>query len=416
MQITYLHQYFLTPEMAGGTRSYEIARRLVSMGHSVRMITAASSPVATSRDWSVETIEGIEVHWLSVPYDNKMSYPARIAAFARFASAATLRASQYPTDLIFATSTPLTIAVPGLVSSRWRRVPMVFEVRDMWPDVPIALGALGNPVLRMGARLLEQMAYRGAEHIVALAPGMREDIVAKGISPAKVSINPNGADFDIFGGKPPVAVSVRSEHDWMLSRKMVLYTGTIGKANGLEYAVELAAAMLDLDPEVRFPVIGDGAEGERIRAMAAERGVLDRNIFFLGRLNKRDASRWVRECDIMLALFAGPKAVWKDAVQNKFFDALAGGKPTANNFDGWQTRIAIKSGSGLLLDPADPVAAARMLHARLCDDLWMQNASAAAMKLGREQFDRDLLVSRLEAILRGVKARNVVADIAIADL
>lgn len=415
MQITYLHQYFVTPEMAGGIRSYEIARRLVSMGHSVRMIAADCSPKGGSRGWRVEKVEGVEVHWLPTPYDNKMSYRERTAAFIRFARGATLRACRYPTDLVFATSTPLTIAIPGIIASFWRRAPMVFEVRDMWPDVPIAMGALGNPMLRAGAKLLEQAAYRTAAHIVALAPGMREDIIAKGISPDKVSINPNGADFDIFGSVLD-APSVRSQNVWMGDRPMILYTGTIGKATGVEYAVELAAAMLELDPEIRFPIVGDGAEGERIRLLATRLGVLDRNIFFLGRMSKRETSQWVRECDIMLALFTGPRVLWKDAVQNKFFDALAAGKPTANNFDGWQTRVAEKTDSGLLIDPANPRAAAAVLQSRLRDPVWMAASRKAALKLGRETFDRNILVARLDKILRGVKTGTVVADTAFAEL
>lgn len=415
MQITYLHQYFLTPEMAGGTRSYEIARRLVAMGHSVRMITAASDSRNDSGDWLVEVIDGIEVHWLRLPYDNRMSFRERINAFARFAQASTVRACSYPADLIFATSTPLTIAIPALFASRLRRAPMVFEVRDMWPDVPIAMGALRNPMLRAAAKLLEQAAYRGASHIVALAPGMRSDIIAKGISPEKISINPNGADLDVFAGLAGEA-SVRSKHVWMGARPMILYTGAIGKANGVAYVAELAAAMLQLNPLVRFVVVGDGAEKEEVLSRASHLGVLDRNLYFLGRLSKREASRWARECDMMLALFTGPRVVWKDAVQNKFFDALAAGKPIANNFDGWQTNIAIKNGCGMLLDPADPKSASRMLNEKLCDAAWMTTSQEAALKLGRETFSRDLLVARLEALLSGVACRKVAADTFFADL
>jgi len=188
VRVTYIHQYFTTPDQGGGTRSYEMGRRLVKMGHQVRMIT-------TSRElgfggWKVRTVEGIEVHELGVPYSNHMGNLRRIFAFLHFAVMASLRVTRLPADVIFATSTPLTVAIPGIIGSTLRRRPLVFEVRDLWPDVPIALGVLKSPVTKWLARALERVVYARARHIVALAPGMREDIVAKGVDQTKVRRDP----------------------------------------------------------------------------------------------------------------------------------------------------------------------------------------------------------------------------------
>jgi len=157
VRVTYIHQYFTTPDQGGGTRSYEMGRRLVKMGHQVRMIT-------TSREsgfggWKVRTVDGIEVHELGVPYSNHMGNVRRIFAFLHFAVMASLRVTQLPADVIFATSTPLTVAIPGIIGSTLRRRPLVFEVRDLWPDVPIALGALKSPVTKWLARALERLVY-----------------------------------------------------------------------------------------------------------------------------------------------------------------------------------------------------------------------------------------------------------------
>jgi hypothetical protein len=155
MRIVYLHQYFVTPDMSGGTRSFEMAKRLVRAGHEVHMITSEQGDRVSGRAWRVTDEHGITVHWTSVPYSNYMGIRQRLGAFVRFAWRASARATRLGGDVIFATSTPLTISVPALVASTLRRRPFVFEVRDLWPEVPIAIGALTNPLAIRLARALE---------------------------------------------------------------------------------------------------------------------------------------------------------------------------------------------------------------------------------------------------------------------
>ena len=397
MRIVYLHQYFVTPNMAGGTRSFEMARRLVAAGHEVHVVTTDQSADARHRGWRESVESGIHVHWIGVPYGNEMSNAARINAFMRFALAAARRAASLRSDVIFATSTPLTIALPALFASMLGRTPFVFEVRDMWPDVPIALGVLRNPIAVWLAKQLEMTAYRRAKHVVALAPGMRQDIIDKGIDPQKVSVIPNGCDLDVFG----VATdsSPRSEFRWLGGRRLVLYAGTLGKVNGVDYLVRIAAAAARIDPEIRFVVIGRGRERDKVRALAEEMNVLDRSFFMLESLPKTELARWLQAADMIVALFTGPRAVWKDAVQNKFFDALAAGRPIANNFDGWQSQVAVASGVGLMLDPDDVDSASRTLVDALNDSGWLDGARVRARALAEGRFNRDRLATELERVL-----------------
>src|SRR5262249_25944568 len=145
VRIVYLHQYFVTPSMAGGTRSYEMARRLVAAGHEVHMITTDQQASAGHHQWR-ETVEGgIRVHWIDVAYNNNMGFARRVVGFLTFALRAAGKAFRLQGDIIFASSTPLTVAIPALLASTRARVPFVFEVRDMWPDVPIAIGAIRSP-------------------------------------------------------------------------------------------------------------------------------------------------------------------------------------------------------------------------------------------------------------------------------
>ncbi len=398
MKILYLHQYFKTPQMSGGTRSYEMARRLVLAGHQVTMITADTSNHHGSGGWRVSQEAGIEVHWLPVPYSNQMSYPERIRAFVRFAFKSALRAASIPADVVFATSTPLTIAIPGIAARLWLRVPMVFEVRDMWPDVPIALGILRNPILIWLARRLELFAYRQAGHVVALAPGMRDDIIAKGVSAGKVSVIPNGCDLDIVSGHNDDP-SPRNEYSWLGERKLVLYAGAIGVANGVDYLVHLAHKVLQIDSEIRFVIFGEGREKESVQRLAVQLGVLERNLFIFNPLSKRKIARWWVAADMHVALMRGPRVYLKDAVNNKFFDALAAHKPIANNFDGWQSRIAEEGGVGLILNSQDVCAAARQLVNALEDSGWISKVPERARLLAEGRFSRDRLALQLEDIL-----------------
>jgi glycosyltransferase involved in cell wall biosynthesis len=398
VRIVYLHQYFITPDMAGGARSYEMGRRLVAAGHEVHMVTTDQQPESERPIWRETLCSGIHVHWTPVRYDNSLSYRERIKAFLKFAFRAGRKAVLLKPDVIFATSTPLTIALPAVFASRRSKAPMVFEVRDLWPAVPIAIGAIRNPLLKAAARWLERFAYRNATRIVALAPGMRDEIVASGYPAERVTVIPNGCDFELFSDKS-AATNLRQAHDWLGDRPLVVFSGTFGLVNGMDYLVDLSAAIRRLDEEVRIVGIGTGREWDRTRQRAVAAGTLERNLFLLGKRPRREASAWTLAADMNIALFAGPQIVWRDAVQNKFFDSLAAARPVANNFPGWQAKLAESAGAGLILSATDPAAAARDVVQALRDNAWLEKAGRAARKLAVEKFDRDQLAAQLNSVL-----------------
>lgn len=397
MRITYLHQYFNTPEMPGSTRSFEMARRLVAWGHEVNMVTSWRRPDG-HRGWFESTEEGIRVHWLALPYDNDMNYGDRVKAFLHFAWRSASRAASVPADVVFATSTPLTIALPGIYAARRRKVPMVLEVRDLWPEVPIALGALRNPLTIQAARLLERLAYRNARKIVALAPGMAESVILSGVGEERLSVIPNGCDTELFDAALQ-APSVRATQDWLGPRPMVLYAGTLGLVNGVSYLADVAKALAHSVPEARVVVIGSGSESSDLREYARRVGVLERNFFMLGSKPKRETAAWIAAADITTSLIRNREFLWKNAVTNKFFDSIAAGKPIACNHPGWQTEIALGERVGILMDPEDPAAGAESLARVLRDPDWMSRARANARRLAQGRFSRDTLARQLESVL-----------------
>jgi len=287
---------------------------------------------------------GIVEHFLPTRYSNHLAYGARIKAFARFAVGASRVAARIPHDVVFASSTPLTVAIPGIYAARRRRSPMVFEVRDVWPEVPIAMGALRSPAARWAATWLEAQAYRHSSEIVALSPAMSESIRRR-FPDARVTVIPNNCDLAEFADADRAGERLRAETPWLGDRPMVLYAGTIGLANGVDYVVRMAARLSTIDPEIRVVVMGDGAKRDEVRALAQGLGVLDRTLFLPPAVMRRDAVAWFGACDLALSTFLNLPALSANS-PNKVFDALAAGRPIAVNNGGWVAELITEHEAG----------------------------------------------------------------------
>lgn len=400
MNVLYLHQYFVPPDGSGGTRSFEMARRLVQAGHDVELITSdAFFPSCYDFQTSPSTLwlDGIKLRVLKVDYSNKMSFRRRVLAFLQFAFQATRTLKHVaPPDVIFASSTPLTIALPAVFAKRRFRCPMVFEVRDLWPELPIAVGALRNPVARVAARRLEHWAYDHADHIVALSPGMKEGVVRAGYRPDRISVIPNGCDLELFSSGD--AGSFLERHPYLKGGPIVTYAGTLGPINHVRYLVDIAAAMLERTPSVRFLVAGDGREAAGVRARAVDRGVLGRNFWMIPPLPKTRIPDLFAASSIITSLFVDLPAMQANAA-NKFFDGLAAGRPLMINYSGWQAELIRDREAGLVVPPTQPEQAAAQLEALLEDRPRWERACRAARQLAAERFDRDRLAGQLRGVL-----------------
>jgi glycosyltransferase involved in cell wall biosynthesis len=411
LNILYLHQYFVVPTGSSGARSYEFSRLLHRRGHRVQVITGLTegsglSLPAGQRRAMVE-VDGIEVRVLGVPYEQRMTPGRRLRAFARFVLAACRESTRVrEVDVVFATSTPLTIAVPGLWAAWRHRCPFVFEVRDLWPAAPIELGVLKNPLLIGLARGIERLAYRRAAHIVALSPGMKEGILATGEPPEKVTVIPNASDVELFRVPPEVGRAYRAEQGELGTRPWLVYTGTFGRVNGVDWAVRLAAHVARLDPRVAFVFYGDGSEKERAAALARELGVWERTVYFRDPVPRVELPR-VLSAATVLSSFAQDLPVMRTNSANKFFDAFAAGKPVVINYGGWQAELLEREGAGLALAHHDLEGSARRLVAALSDADWLRRAGQASARLGDTEFNRVRLAEVLESVLlRAVKSQT----------
>lgn len=387
MKITYIHQHFKKPSEGGGGRPYEFARRLVAEGHQVTMIRGFFES-------SDEELEGIRLISVKSPYQNAMTSSRRIQSFMQFMIKSSYLAASIEADVIFASSTPLTVAVPGLVGKLFRRVPLVFEVRDLWPSVPIQLGYLKNPLLVTAAKILEKATYKNSAHVIALSPGMKDGILE--VSPnTKVTVIPNASDFELFFKSADERLAFRESQGWDDTDKVVVYAGGFGPTYQLEWAVELAAKVAK--ENIKFVLLGEGKDSPKLKLLAEELG-LDSTEILPGKLPRSEVPNFVASGDLVLSSLREDQCLQVNSL-NKVFDGLAAGQPIVLNHDGWLKDVVVESHSGWKLSRDTDVAAEELIEI-LRSPQKLSAARKNSEKLGREQFDRELLYASFSKILQ----------------
>lgn len=349
-------------------------------------------------EWFETNEDGINVHWLPIPYSNHMSYGVRIWAFLKFAVLSARRASSIESDVVFATSTPLTIALPAVYCARKKGKPLVFEVRDLWPELPIAIGAIKNPLLKFAARFLERWAYKNSEAVVALSPGMRDGVCGVGYEKERVAVIPNSSDNKEFSIDVAAGKEFRNARPWLGKRPLIIYPGTFGKINGVAYLVDLAKELLVLAPEVRILLIGDGAERDAVCDKARSLGVLNVNLFMESNVSKNQMPMIFSAADMICSLFVDMPEMRANSA-NKFFDALAASKGVILNYGGWQADLVEQAQCGIVTWGMPLNEAARRVAEKLQDKVWLGGAGIQSKKMANRLFDRDVLANQLEKVL-----------------
>ncbi|UCF14630.1 MAG: glycosyltransferase family 4 protein [Phycisphaerales bacterium] len=405
MHILYLHQYFATRKGMTGTRSYEFARRLVGKGHRVTMMTTGlvnrQFAVPDGRQYAEFEADGINVVAIAAAYNDpqlgtNMSGWRRMLEFYQFARlAARVGKALAKPDVVFATHTPLTIGLAGLELGRYFDVPFVFEVRDLWPEALVNVGALKNP---FGIWWLQRMAskiYAGARHIVALSPGMKEGIIRAGAAAEKVTVIPNGSDLDLF--RPDIDGSAQRERLGLGNRFAAVYFGAMGLANGLDYVIEAARILAERGSD-QIVLVLHGAGGKRAELEKMARDFRLTNVLFSDPMpGKTRLARIVAGCDVCMTIYRATKEhTWSP---NKMFDALAAGKPVLLNVPGWLSKTIESNNCGRSLDPHCPQTLADALEELAADRQLCRRMGENARVLAEREFARDTLADRLETVL-----------------
>tara|TARA_Y200000002_G_scaffold381355_1_gene395198 strand:- start:452 stop:1708 length:1257 start_codon:yes stop_codon:yes gene_type:complete len=404
VKITYLHQYFNTPEMSGGTRSYEFAKRLVAMGHEVNIITSLRNS-NEKNEWFKTVEDGVNVYWLPLPYSNKMNYRKRIKVFFKFAIYSAIKSSSLNSDIIFASSTPLTIAIPAIYASKKNKVPLVLEIRDVWPQVPIALNVLKNPILCFLARLLEKWSYKHSKSIVTLSPTMKKEIISKNVIHNKIAVIPNSSDLDNFKNKNFDINDFFKSRQHIKSKPFLLYAGTFGRVNDLSYSIKLAQALLEIKSNVNILLIGDGIEKNFLIEEAKKKNVYEVNLFIEKSVSKNEIFNSFSAATMCANFVIDKKETWANSA-NKFFDALAAGKPILLNHGGWMQDLVSNYDCGLCVHGKSMNNAALELHELMNDPSKLKKSGNNSLKLAKKFFNRDKLAEQLEKVLINTKEGN----------
>ncbi len=402
MHVAYIHQHFSTKKGATGTRSYEMAQRLLRAGHRVTMICGkydiGDSSIEASQRITDSEVDGIRVIRVAEPYANKMSLPRRALAFGRFARTATKIVGQLDADLVFATSTPLTVGIPGRKGAARLGVPFVFEVRDLWPEIPIAMG-IRNPFVIWYMRRLERTTYRAAAAVIALAPGIKEGICRTGYPTDRVVVIPNCSDLDLFR---PCADKELDERFGLPGEFRLVFTGAHGRANGLDAVLDAAAELKGRgETGIRFVFIGTGSEKPRLMERG-RREKTDTMISWVDPIPKEELARVLPRMDVGLMILLNLPAFYYGTSPNKFFDYIACGLPVLNNYPGWLAEMIGENQCGRVVPPADPRAFADAV-------LWMRDHRDECREMGyrgrqlaEAKFSRDYLGEKFVETLESV--------------
>lgn len=376
---------------------------MVECGHEVTMVTSSSRlPAEYEAHLFVDgEIDGIRIRSVRVRYSNYMGYARRMWSFLQFTLGASwLAATAGHHDVVFATSTPLTVGIPGRVAASLTRTPFVFEVRDLWPEAAIQMGAIKRgSLLAHVAKRLERSLYRHSEEVVVLSPGMGAGVVAEGVSPMHVHMIPNSCDVDLFTPGPKKQADAKRLG--VKGRFVVGYAGAIGPSNALETHVPKAARVLAERGrgDIVFLIAG---EGKCLPELTALTDGMD-NVILLGAMPKNEIPAVLRTADVLMTLFADVPILATNS-PNKFFDALAAGRPVIVNQPGWMRELVEENGVGLYVPVGDGVALADAIESLADDRPKTASMGEAARELAEAAFGRDLQASRLIAVLEDVAA------------
>lgn len=403
MKVLYFHQHFSTPVGSTGIRSYQMARRLIERGHQVTMVcgsygggeTGLSIPFSKGK--RTGSVDGIEIIEFDLSYSNSDGLITRAMTFLKFAFKSVSLALTVKYDVAFATTTPLTAGIPGFFARWLRGKPFVFEVRDLWPELPKAMGVIKNPIVLSLMSCLEWLSYRSAHRCIGLSPGIVNGIAKRGVKLEKITLIPNGCDLSIFSEKNnswrPSGVA---ENDLM-----AIFTGTHGMANGLDAVLDAAKVLQNRGrTDIKLVLVGQGKCKDALQQRVVSESL--ENVIFHAPVNKQKLAGLMAEADIGLQVLANVPAFYFGTSPNKFFDYISAGLPVLNNYPGWLAGMINVNQCGFSVEPESAASFADALE-KAQDQELLPAMGQRALALAKKEFDRDVLADKWVDCVVGVK-------------
>jgi glycosyltransferase involved in cell wall biosynthesis len=381
VHILLIHQSFVSLNEAGGTRHYEMARMLAEKGHRVTVITSSVSYLSgemrgEGNRWKITRVlaPGVtEIQAFTIQALHR-SFVHRVLSYVSFMfSSFWIGLSVRNVDVVWGSSPPIFQVVTAWLISRLKRVPLLFEVRDLWPEFAIAVGVLKNRWLISASRWLERFLYHRADHVMVNSPGYIRHVQERGAR--KVTLIPNGADPDMFD---PAADGTEFRKKYGLEGKfIVLYAGAHGMSNDLGTALQ-AAKLLEDNDVIQFVFVGDGKEKGNLLRQAKEMDLS--NVLFLKPVAKEEIGEPMAAADCCLAILK-PIDLYKTTYPNKVFDSMAEGKAVILAIDGVIRQVVEEAGAGIFVPPGNPAALAKTVL-----EMEKNRSNTRAMGLAGRQF------------------------------
>ncbi len=393
MHLAVLYQFYQSPDCGATGRHHTLFRHLAER-HRITLITSRTwydRRITRDFDW---VPSGVDVQMVDVPYANRMGPAGRVRAFASFAGKALMRSFRVDRpDLLWGVSVPLTVPFLAAVVARRFRVPWIFEVKDLWPDFPIQMGALRNPLLRKTLRGLERGLYRDAARVVTLSEDMTAHVRRFVDDPAGVFTIPNGTDFDLIDGIGDSALTdLRRRYD-LADRTVILYAGTFGRANDIPTLCKVFRTMADRD-DLRFVVAGDGYYEPLLRETVAGQ----QNVLVLPPQARPAMLSWFKLAALSLVTFIDLPVLAVNS-PGKFFDSLGCGTPVIVTNPGWTKRYVERERCGWAIPASSPDQLTAKIAVLVDRPDWLAEAGGRAQEAARRDFDRTLLARQFEDVL-----------------
>jgi len=400
MHILFLSHYFPPEVNAPATRTYEHCRRWAAAGHKVTVITCAPNcPDGVvykgykNRWRREETVDGIKVIRVWTFIASNKGFFRRTANYLSYMVSSTLAALMVrKVDVIVATSPQFFCGWAGVLCKRLKRRPFVLEIRDIWPESIVTVGAMKkSPVISFLERLEKKM-YGAAGHIVAVGEGYKVRICSRGVDPAKVSVVTNGVDVKEF---TRVADTASVKKEFRSQGKFVCaYIGTIGMAHGLEVVLDSAERYKkDGNNNIMFWIVGDGAHREKLEKSAQERGLT--SVVFTGRQPRARMPAIISACDACLVHLHGTE-LFGSVIPSKIFELMAMNVPIIMGVRGQALQFVLEAGAGVAMEPDSAESLAS------CIEIVRTRGRQAFS--GRDyvakNFDRNVLAMRMLGILK----------------
>jgi glycosyltransferase involved in cell wall biosynthesis len=389
VNVLILHHHFKSPQRGGALRSYYLAKALVDRGIGTTVITTHNDP-----SYSLETIDGIQVHYLPIAYDNRFGFYQRSRSFLHYIyRSVQLAASLGPFDVCYAISVPLTTSLAALWLRSGRKLPYIFEVGDLWPDAPIQLGVIKNNFFKQMLYKLEKLSYRRAEFVVALSPAIQAAVERK-VPGTRTELIPNMADTGFF--KPEQKDPHLVERFGVKDKFVVSYIGALGFANGLDHILECARAAQRAELPVQFYLCGDGAMKTSLQQGVAQLGL--RNLEILPFQNRDGVRELLNITDAVFICYR-PLPVLETGSPNKYFDGLAAGKLIMINFGGWIREEIERERCGMYIETKNPSAFVSSIRPFLHDADLLRAYQGQARVLAERKYARHILSEKFAACI-----------------